>query len=197
MTLLVISMLTLTFNIQLAKTGPGALVAYIEGRTEEIREWFHWDVLGTSKSELKLELRGTESQKRSTVEIVRYEWDFGDGETAEGEYVRHTYYTGNWYLTLTVYDHEGDSASETLKIEVRGERPTQLIESVDMTVYYDSWEYDIKTTTSTRITWHLYDVDKNLVHTYEDPEDAWSTHKVEFSVDISQAGRMATFISRQ
>ena len=119
--LLSISILMLTCNIQLANTEP-ELVAYIEGRIKGTEEWFHWGVLRTSESVLELELRGTGSQERSTVEIVRYEWDFGDGETAEGEYVNHTYYTGNWNITLTVYDAEGNSASETLKIEVRGLR---------------------------------------------------------------------------
>jgi len=97
----------------------GTLRAYIEGKVEERAEWFHWGTLGTSKSQVKLELRGTKSQGN----IVKYEWDFGDGSTAEGEYVTHTYYSGNWNITLTVYDKRGDSASETLKIEVRGGKP--------------------------------------------------------------------------
>lgn len=95
------------------------LVAYIEGRIPP-GDWFHWGTLGTSNSTLYLELRGTGSKGRSEAEIVRFEWIFGDGDTAEGEYTTHTYYTGDWYITLTVYDEQGNFASETLKIEVRG-----------------------------------------------------------------------------
>lgn len=97
----------------------GRLRTYIQGKVEGRAEWFHWGTLGTSKPELKLELRGTKSQGN----IVKYEWDFGDGSTAEGEYVTHTYYSGNWNITLTVYDKRGRSASETLKIQVRGGQP--------------------------------------------------------------------------
>ena len=94
----------------------GELRAHIQGKVEGREEWFQWDTMGTSRSELKLELRGTESQGN----IVKYEWDFGDGNTAEGEYATHTYYSGDWNITLTVYDKKGLSASETLKIEVKG-----------------------------------------------------------------------------
>jgi len=99
---------------------PGVLVAYIEGRIDPSQEWFHWGTLYTDETELSLELRGTESQNRSNVQIVRYEWDFGDGDTAEGEYTSHTYTTGYYDITLTVYDEAGNSALETLRIEVRG-----------------------------------------------------------------------------
>ena len=50
-----------------------------------------------------------------------------------------------------------------------------IIEDVTITVYYGSWEYDVKTSVGTRITWYLYDINKNLVHTYEETE-YWSTN---------------------
>ncbi len=38
-------------------------------------------------------------------EIVKYLWDFGDGTTAEGKNVTHTYeHDGNFNVTLTVVD---------------------------------------------------------------------------------------------
>ncbi|MBA7501049.1 MAG: hypothetical protein GH144_10375 [Clostridia bacterium] len=107
------------------------LVAYIEGRIPP-GDWFHWGTLGTSNSTLYLELRGTGSKERSEAEIVRFEWIFGDGDTAEGEYTNHTYHTGDWYIALAVYDQQGNSVSETLKIEVRGTEPQiqPIIDSV-------------------------------------------------------------------
>ena len=44
--------------------------------------------------------------------IVRYEWDFGDGETATGAIVRHAYeHTGRYEVILTVHDNSGRQAS--------------------------------------------------------------------------------------
>ena len=111
---------------QRAVAHTSSLVAYIERWDEPRGEWRHWGTLITSRSQLALELRGTESQNRSTATIVRYEWDFGDGHTAEGEYVSHMYTTGYYGITLTVYDKYGNSASETLAIEVRGSTPISL-----------------------------------------------------------------------
>lgn len=91
------------------------LVAYIEGRIPG-REWSHWDVLYTSTP--TLELRGTGSKQRSEAEIVRFEWIFGDGDTAEGEYTTHTYSKGTWYITLTVYNQQGHFASQTVRLEL-------------------------------------------------------------------------------
>jgi PKD repeat protein len=44
--------------------------------------------------------------------IVRYKWDFGDGETAVGAIVTHTYQqTGRFRVTLTVNDDSGNQAT--------------------------------------------------------------------------------------
>jgi len=51
--------------------------------------------------------------------IIQYDWDFGDGFTASGKIVYHTYQTwGTFYITLTVKDDAGDISSKTKKIEV-------------------------------------------------------------------------------
>ena len=50
----------------------------------------------------------------------------------------------------------------------------RIIEDVDISVHRDSWGYKVKTSTRTRITWHLYDINKNRVHTSKKPRD-WST----------------------
>lgn len=52
--------------------------------------------------------------------IVRYEWDFGDGNTGTGEIVEHTYKLGGYYVaTLTVYDADGASGRTHLGIDVQ------------------------------------------------------------------------------
>lgn len=52
--------------------------------------------------------------------------------------------------------------------------PRRIIKDVNISVRPDSWRYKVKTSTKTRITWHLYDINKNLVHTSKKPRD-WST----------------------
>jgi len=45
-------------------------------------------------------------------EIVQYKWDFGDGETAVGAIVTHTYQqTGRFTVVLTINDDSGQQGS--------------------------------------------------------------------------------------
>jgi len=57
--------------------------------------------------------------------IVRWEWDFGDGQTASGEVVTHVYKAvGEYEVTLTVYDDIPQSDSDTLAVSIEaGEAP--------------------------------------------------------------------------
>jgi PKD repeat protein len=48
------------------------------------------------------------------VNVSAYEWDFGDGASANGEVVEHSYeVAGNYTVTLVVRDNEGDDVSTT------------------------------------------------------------------------------------
>ncbi|MEL6652015.1 MAG: PKD domain-containing protein, partial [Bacteroidota bacterium] len=52
--------------------------------------------------------------------IVSYSWDFGDGNTASGQIVDHTYLSpGTYYAILTVSDQEGlsDNQTDTITVE--------------------------------------------------------------------------------
>jgi len=52
-------------------------------------------------------------------EIASYAWEFGDGNTAEGEKAWHTYYdAGDFTVSLTVTDDRGATASATTKVTV-------------------------------------------------------------------------------
>jgi len=55
-------------------------------------------------------------------EIVQYIWSFGDGATAEGKVVRHSYAVPGWkpMVTLTVVDDSGGSNSTTREVNVVG-----------------------------------------------------------------------------
>jgi len=52
-------------------------------------------------------------------EIVSYRWNFGDGSTAEGSIVIHSYSSaGNFTVTLTVVDNDGLASTVTQVLEV-------------------------------------------------------------------------------
>ena len=56
--------------------------------------------------------------------ILSYSWDFGDGGTASGAIVTHTYTTsGNFTARLTVFDNSGNAGSSTEIIQVG--KPTE------------------------------------------------------------------------
>lgn len=58
--------------------------------------------------------------------IQKYEWNFGDGTTSSGRYVvqNHTYSSsGQYTITLTVTDHEGDSDTFKRTVTMEGETP--------------------------------------------------------------------------
>ena len=57
-------------------------------------------------------------------DTLTYSWDFGDGNTAEGENVTHTFTdNGNYSVTLTVTDSDGASTSQTLEVQVNNLAP--------------------------------------------------------------------------
>ncbi|MFN7965970.1 MAG: PKD domain-containing protein [Acidobacteriota bacterium] len=52
--------------------------------------------------------------------VVSWHWDFGDGATANGALVSHTYSTVGWmFSSLTVTDNAGATATEYVSIEVK------------------------------------------------------------------------------
>jgi PKD repeat protein len=54
--------------------------------------------------------------------ITAYEWDFGDGTTANGAVVEHTYaFADNYTVTLTIRNAAGASDSASRLVSVRGE----------------------------------------------------------------------------
>ncbi|MCW7079393.1 MAG: PKD domain-containing protein [Canidatus Methanoxibalbensis ujae] len=61
--------------------------------------------------------------------IANYEWDFGDGNTATGKIVTHSYSSeGEYRVKLTVTDDSSLTNSTTRKIKVENELPSQLKE---------------------------------------------------------------------
>jgi PKD repeat protein len=68
----------------------------------------------------------------SNSTITSYEWDFGDGTTATGQQVTHTYDTGGEFTaTLTVTADDGDTATDTVTTNVTDNDPPTAVPSVE------------------------------------------------------------------
>ncbi|MFO7956539.1 MAG: PKD domain-containing protein [Candidatus Brocadiia bacterium] len=98
---------------------------------------------GTAPLEVSFDGSGSSD---SDGNIASYTWDFGDGSTATGATVMHTYSdAGSYSATLTVTDDDGasDSASVTVTAEAANEPPeasasaTPTSGTVPLAVYFD------------------------------------------------------------
>ena len=66
--------------------------------------------------------------------IESYEWDFGDGESGEGETAVHRYSeTGSYQATLTVTDNCGDTNEATANVTISGPTPPAETETPEAT----------------------------------------------------------------
>ncbi len=82
----------------------------------------------------------------SSADIVSYEWDFGDGNTASGVNVSHNYDTPNSYtatLTLTSSDGERDSATQQIYVFSNAVDNSQAIVP-DGVYFYDDFNYRVQ-----------------------------------------------------
>jgi PKD repeat protein len=69
----------------------------------------------------QLTFDGSGSQPGSGGPIVRYAWDFGDGNSADGPAVNHTYTTpGSYTVRLAVVDEQGESGVTESPVEISG-----------------------------------------------------------------------------
>jgi PKD repeat protein len=83
----------------------------------------------TGKPPLRVQFDGTGSTD-ADGHVVSYAWDFGDGVTATGEIVRHTYNTaGDYTATLTVTDEAG--ATDVASVEITVAKASNGIDLVD------------------------------------------------------------------
>jgi PKD repeat protein len=53
-------------------------------------------------------------------EAVSYHWDFGDGGSADGATVEHTYAAGRWTATATARSADGDAATQAISVTAYG-----------------------------------------------------------------------------
>ena len=64
------------------------------------------------------------SESTDDGEVIAYDWNFGDGETAQDEIVKHHYvYAGTYKVVLTVTDNDGGKTKYVEEISILGEQP--------------------------------------------------------------------------
>jgi L,D-transpeptidase-like protein/PKD domain-containing protein/putative peptidoglycan binding protein len=56
----------------------------------------------------------------ATGDAVSYHWDFGDGASADGASVEHTYAAGRWTATLTARSASGEALTTAVAVTARG-----------------------------------------------------------------------------
>jgi PKD repeat protein len=80
----------------------------------------HANIKISSKVHINEEIQfSAENSYDEDGSIVSYHWNFGDGITAKGEVVSHTYTAlGSYQVTLTVTDDEGARSNKTMQVSV-------------------------------------------------------------------------------
>jgi hypothetical protein len=110
-----------TFEVQSATDQAGntdtyAASASTEVQSAAVRAVASIDLSATSG--LTFTFDASQSEQRARA----YIWDFGDGETASGQRVSHTYAPGNYTVRLEVIDEFGNVGTDRLTLNLTGNR---------------------------------------------------------------------------
>ncbi|VEP17781.1 Outer membrane adhesin like proteiin (fragment) [Hyella patelloides LEGE 07179] len=83
------------------------------------------EIVGNTNVNEGEEVSYTAIASDSGNDTLTYTWNFGDGSTAEGIDVTHTFIdNGNYTITLTVSDDDGAATNQTLDVTVNNVAPT-------------------------------------------------------------------------
>ncbi|MFC3959008.1 PKD domain-containing protein [Halovivax cerinus] len=125
------------------------------------------------------------SASSDNVDVVSYEWDFGDDTTATGETVEHAYADPDEYIvTLTVTDGAGNTDTDTVTVTVEDVTPPAADAGADQTVDEDSSVSFDASASSDNVgiasyAWDLGDgstaTGETATHTYTDPGEYTAT----------------------
>ncbi|MBV0924114.1 PKD domain-containing protein [Halomicroarcula limicola] len=109
---------TLTFEVEVADGNGGTDTDTVSVTVEPVNEDPTASISGPASAQVgeSLTFDATASDDGS---IASYEWDFGDGETATGQSVTHSFDSeGDYTVELTVTDDEGATATATQSVSV-------------------------------------------------------------------------------
>ncbi len=92
----------------------------------------------SGEAPLTVAFDGSRSTPEPGTRIVKYEWDFGDGETGEGPEPVHIYTRGGEFtVTLTITDDRGRSDQAEVVVKVLAYEPVEeTLELGDLTIQY-------------------------------------------------------------
>ncbi|MFP4524503.1 MAG: PKD domain-containing protein, partial [Candidatus Woesearchaeota archaeon] len=137
---------------------------------------------------------------------LTYSWDLGDGDTATGSQLTHTYSEGSYEPTCTVTDQDGDSLLDSATVTV-----TEAdVDFTDITVNADPEEGDAPLTTDLTCTaeggndpvtysWDLGDgqtaTGSSVTHTYQNPSTYNATCTAEDADGDEIEGSVAVAVS--
>ncbi len=80
---------------------------------------FGYTMMGTC---VPVEVQFRDSSQVCGVSIIRWAWDFGDGNSSGLQHPKHIYTdTGEYFVRLTVYDNTGNSITRSKKLVVRSQ----------------------------------------------------------------------------
>lgn len=87
----------------------------------------------------------------------QYQWEFGDGTNSKEQFPIHTYgYLGNYVLTLSVTDANGDQAVDTLFIGVVEEiNDDDIIEEVEITNVHGLYLLSATVNSDNQVSWSI------------------------------------------
>ncbi|MCD6448842.1 MAG: PKD domain-containing protein [Thermoplasmata archaeon] len=107
--------------------------------------------------------------------IVAWHWEFGDGNTADGETVSHTYEEeGIYVVNLTVEDNDGDSSNDSIEVMVDITPPV-----TNYTIENEKAWYNGNVTVSLEATDNLAGVNYTM---YRIDNGSWEKYEENFTV---------------
>jgi PKD repeat protein len=136
--------------------------------------------------------------------VVRYDWDFGDGETSDQQSPQHTYASpGTYTVQLTVTDDRGETGSASLQLTVPPPAPTAAFtvacdgtscsftnQSTGVFLEGLHWDFGDGQTSSAGHPTHVYDVSEPTTFTVTLSvfDWDWSSDSVSHDVTVTPSG---------
>lgn len=109
---------TISGNFEINESGSSA--GDLDGGVDELSRPSASISVNNSVPEAGKTIEFNASSSTSDNSITDYNWNFGDGNTDIGEVVTHSYNSeGNYTVELTLTDSNGQTANETVEIEVK------------------------------------------------------------------------------
>ena len=155
------------------------------------------------------------ASKDSDGTITEYNWNFGDGNTAQGQQVKHSYQqAGNYKVKLVVLDEQGASSSliqDIIVSDVPNQKPVAHFEfeNIILRVRFDASASRDEDGIITSYRWDFGDgtegIDADPIHDYAQAgsydvslivtDNKGATQKINQTIEVGAKGRMSGQVS--